>query len=62
MFASRACCSQVIARCPVFGGKLASYDDDGAKTVPGVRQIVSFNNRIAVVAENTWAAIQGGTR
>jgi isoquinoline 1-oxidoreductase beta subunit len=49
----------VIARCPVFGGTVASYDDRAAKAVPGVRQIVPLEDRIAVVAENTWAAIQG---
>jgi isoquinoline 1-oxidoreductase beta subunit len=49
----------VIARCPVFGGTFTSYDDSAAKTVPGVRQIVALDKSIAVVAENTWAAIQG---
>jgi isoquinoline 1-oxidoreductase beta subunit len=49
----------VIARCPVFGEAFASYDDSAAKTVPGVRQIVALDKSIAVVAENTWAAIQG---
>lgn len=49
----------VIARCPVFGGTFTSYDDSAVKAVPGVRQIVALDDRIAVVAENTWAAIQG---
>jgi isoquinoline 1-oxidoreductase beta subunit len=49
----------VIARCPVFGGTLVDYDDSAAKTVPGVKQIVPLNDRIAVVSENTWSAIQG---
>jgi isoquinoline 1-oxidoreductase beta subunit len=49
----------VIARCPVFGGALVSYDDSAAKAISGVKQILSFNDRVAVVAENTWAAIQG---
>jgi len=49
----------VIARCPVFGGTFASYNDSAAQTVPGVRQIVALDKSIAVVAENTWAAIQG---
>jgi isoquinoline 1-oxidoreductase beta subunit len=49
----------VIARCPVFGGRFASYDDSAAKTVPGVKQILPLDDRIAIVAENTWAAIQG---
>ena len=49
----------VIARCPVFGGTFVNYDDSAAKSVPGVRQIVPLKDRIAVVAENTWAAIRG---
>jgi isoquinoline 1-oxidoreductase beta subunit len=49
----------VIARCPVFGGAFASYDGVDAEKVPGVKQIVALKDRIAVVAENTWAAIQG---
>jgi isoquinoline 1-oxidoreductase beta subunit len=48
-----------IARCPVFGGKFESYDDSAAKAFPGVKQVVELDDRIAVVAENSWAAIQG---
>ena len=49
----------VIARCPVFGGNFARYDEAAALAVPGVRQIVELDGSIAVLAENTWAAIQG---
>ncbi len=48
-----------IARCPIFGGTLVDYDDSAAQAVPGVKQIVAFDDRVAVVGENTWAAIQG---
>ena len=48
-----------LARCPVFGGKVASYDAGKAKAVTGVREVVRVSNGIAVVADNTWAAIQG---
>jgi isoquinoline 1-oxidoreductase beta subunit len=48
-----------LARCPVFGGKAASYDAGKAKAVSGVREVVRVSNGIAVVADNTWAAIQG---
>jgi isoquinoline 1-oxidoreductase beta subunit len=48
-----------IARCPVFGGTFASYDDSAAKAIPGVQQVVPLDDAIAVVAENTWAAIRG---
>ena len=49
----------VIARCPVFRGTFTDYDESAAIAVPGVRQVVALDDRIAVVAENTWAAIQG---
>jgi isoquinoline 1-oxidoreductase subunit beta len=48
-----------LARCPVFGGKAASYDADKAKAVTGVHEVVRVSNGIAVVADNTWAAMQG---
>jgi isoquinoline 1-oxidoreductase beta subunit len=50
----------VVARCPVFGGRVATVDDAAARAVPGVQAIVPLgNNRVAVVAETTWAALQG---
>jgi isoquinoline 1-oxidoreductase subunit beta len=60
----------VVARPPVYGGKLKSVDKTEAMTVPGVVKIVEiegypgaplFNplGGIAVVARNTWAAIKG---
>ena len=48
-----------IARCPFFGKGYASFDDADAKVVAGVKQIVPLDNKIAVVAENSWAAIRG---
>ena len=48
-----------LARCPVFGGKATSYEADKAKAVTGVREVVRVSNGIAVVADNTWAAMQG---
>ncbi len=48
-----------IARCPVFGGAFESYDDADAKAIAGVKDVVALGDRIAVVAENSWAAIQG---
>jgi isoquinoline 1-oxidoreductase beta subunit len=57
----------VMARCPYFGGKLAGYNADAAKNVPGIRTIFPvvplprrFNTAggVAVVAESSWSAIQ----
>ena len=49
----------VIARCPVLGGSFSNYDKAAAMAVSGVRDVVDLGDRIAVVAENSWAAIQG---
>jgi isoquinoline 1-oxidoreductase beta subunit len=49
-----------VARCPVFGGKVSGYDDAKARAVPGVRDVVRLDDeRIAVVADHYWAALQG---
>ncbi len=58
----------VIARCPVFGGKVKSFDATKAKAVPGVREVIAIDpvgqgaftaGGMAVLAENSWAAMQG---
>ena len=49
----------VVARCPVFGGKVASFDATKAKAVPGVKQVVQISNGVAVLADNTWNAMEG---
>jgi isoquinoline 1-oxidoreductase beta subunit len=49
----------VLARTPVFGGKVASFNAIKAKAVPGVKQVVQISNGVAVVAEDTWSAMEG---
>lgn len=49
----------VVQRSPVLGGKVASFEATAAKAIPGVRQVVQIESGVAVVAENTWAALQG---
>ena len=48
-----------VARCPVFGGKVKSFDAEKAKAVGGVKQVVQISSGVAVVAENTWSAMEG---
>jgi isoquinoline 1-oxidoreductase beta subunit len=48
-----------VARCPVFGGNVSSYDESASMAVPGVKQVVKIKSGVAVVAENSWAAIRG---
>jgi isoquinoline 1-oxidoreductase beta subunit len=49
----------VIARPPMFGGKVGKVDDAKAKRVPGVKHVVQVPSGVAVVATTTWQAIQG---
>lgn len=48
-----------IARSPVIGGKVASFDDTAAKAVKGVRGVYKLDSGVAVVADNYWAATKG---
>jgi isoquinoline 1-oxidoreductase beta subunit len=48
-----------VAHSPRFGGKVASFDATAAKAVPGVVEVVQISRGVAVVAQNTWAAIKG---
>ena len=48
-----------IARPPTLGAQLDSFDSSTAAAVAGVRHVVPVDNGVAVVAENTWAAIRG---
>ena len=49
----------VVARCPVFGGKVGSFDAAKARAVAGVKQVVQVSTGVAVIADNTWAAMEG---
>jgi len=48
-----------IERCPVFGGKVQSFDATAAKQVAGVKHVVQVSNGIAVVADGFWSALNG---
>jgi isoquinoline 1-oxidoreductase subunit beta len=58
----------VVARCPVFGGKVKSFDATKTKRLPGVRDVITIEpvpkgafsaGGVVVLADNSWAAIQG---
>src|SRR4051812_19966340 len=49
----------LVARSPVFGGKVKSFDASAAKAVPGVEQVVEVPTGVAVVATNFWSAKLG---
>ena len=49
----------VSVRCPVFGGKVAGFDARKAKATPGVKDVIQIPSGVAVLADNTWSAMQG---
>ncbi|MGD9340414.1 MAG: molybdopterin-dependent oxidoreductase [Chromatiales bacterium] len=58
----------VVERSPVHGGSLKSYDDTAALKINGVRKVVTVpavggstnvHAGVAVIADSTWAAMQG---
>ncbi|HEX4588959.1 MAG TPA: molybdopterin cofactor-binding domain-containing protein, partial [Gemmataceae bacterium] len=49
----------LVARPPVFGGKVKTFNPDKAKAVPGVRHVVQIPRGIAVVADGFWNAKKG---
>lgn len=49
----------VVARAPVFGATLKSFDATKAKAVPGVVDVVQVPSGVAVLAKHFWAAKQG---
>jgi isoquinoline 1-oxidoreductase subunit beta len=46
----------VVAHPPRFGGKVASFDPEAAKKLPGVRYIVELPTGVAVLATTFWTA------
>jgi isoquinoline 1-oxidoreductase subunit beta len=49
----------VIARPPVFGGKVVRFDAEKAKAIPGVKHVLQIDRGIAVVADAFWPAKLG---
>jgi isoquinoline 1-oxidoreductase beta subunit len=49
----------VVARSPVFGGKVKAFDPTRAKAVKGVRAVVEIPSGVAVVADSFWKAKLG---
>ncbi len=49
----------LVARPPVFGGKVKGFGADKARAVPGVKHVVQIPRGVAVVADGFWAAKKG---
>lgn len=44
---------------PRQGGPMNGYDDSAARGVPGVERTIALTDGVAVIATNTWSAMQG---
>jgi isoquinoline 1-oxidoreductase beta subunit len=49
----------MVARAPVFGGKVASFNADKARAIPGVVNVVQVASGVAVIAKGFWPAKLG---
>jgi isoquinoline 1-oxidoreductase beta subunit len=49
----------VMARAPASGAKPTKVDDSAAKAVKGVRQVITIDSGVAVLADGYWAAKKG---
>ncbi|HEY9276887.1 MAG TPA: xanthine dehydrogenase family protein molybdopterin-binding subunit [Methylotenera sp.] len=49
----------MVARSPVFGGTVKSFDASAAKQIKGVENVVQVPSGVAVIADGYWAAKQG---
>jgi isoquinoline 1-oxidoreductase beta subunit len=49
----------MVARAPVFGGRVRSFDATAARAVAGVVDVKQVPSGVAVIAEHTWAAQRG---
>lgn len=50
----------VLSRCPVIGGKVASFDDKESKRIAGVSYVGKIgDSAVAVVADSVWGAMEG---
>jgi isoquinoline 1-oxidoreductase beta subunit len=48
----------VINRPPAFGTKIKSVDAAAAKAMPGIIDVVTFKNNVAIVGKSTWSVIK----
>ncbi len=46
-----------IKHSPIFGGEVESFDEAAIKNMPGVVRVVKLDGAVAVVADNTWHAM-----
>lgn len=52
----------VVARPPAFGMKIKSVNDSRTKSMPGIKQVIRFGNKVAVLGTSTWEVLKGRER
>lgn len=55
-------CIAVVARPPRYGATPDSFNEEAARSVRGVLEVIPVGDRVAVCAETTYAALQGRDR
>jgi len=48
----------MIQRPPAFGTKIKSVDDAAAKAMPGITDVITFKNNVAIVGKSTWEVMK----
>jgi isoquinoline 1-oxidoreductase beta subunit len=48
-----------VMACPTLGGRLSGINDQRARAIPGVVEVIALDHAVAVVGEHFWAAKQG---
>jgi len=48
----------MIQRPPAFGTKIKSVDDAAAKAMPGITDVITFKNNVAVIGKSTWEVMK----
>ena len=49
----------VVARPPLFGAKVRSFDDGAARAIPGVVDVKQISSGVAIYAKGMWPALKG---
>lgn len=52
----------VVARPPAFGMKIKSVNDTRAKSMSGIKQVIRFGNKVAVLGNSTWEVLKARER
>lgn len=49
----------MVVRPPAFGQTLKDFDDSETMTMPGIHQVFSFDDKVAIIGDSTWMVKKG---